>query len=101
MSNALAHAPAERITYDPRTGRERRLVRLDQMSVPERHVGDELGYIPQARSGAINVKVEHTLDPEAQETLRALRKGAPVAAAVGGAIAGAAVLGLVLWLMQD
>ena len=58
------------------------------------------GGLVRDESGAM-IRVEHTLDPEAQATLRELRRGAPVAAAVGGALAGAALLALILWALSD
>jgi len=91
--------------YDARGRPLRRLVRIGRVGVPWDAPDDGIGALgndimDNPRSGAV-IKVEHRLDPEAQEVIRELRRGAPIAAAVGGALVGAALIALLIWAMSD
>jgi hypothetical protein len=98
--------------YDSK-GNPRTLVRLSSVSVPvgdedEDDFDDEAPILVRGRdrvrgmdrTGAL-VTVEHTLDPKAMEVIQSLRKGAPVAAMVGGVVAGAALMFVILWFLDN
>jgi hypothetical protein len=80
-----------------RSGARKRLVKIGHVDDFDHPVA---GAPTFDESGSL-ITVEHKLDPEAQKTLETLRKGTPVAAAVGGAVVGILAFALILYMLNN